>query len=228
MRLKGGELPTVCGGILPPINGRRSRRDRNIFCAPPQRRVLFDSSCLLLKPPQTPRGICTAVMAVGHASLQQRLERWAQRLNNLTVSPLTRDYPDTQKPDSKRAIEAFESLKLPRDGQLALKKLSGSSPSDFTVFLTAFAVLVARLTGDEDIAVGTSVGDDGRPFVLRVPIDASETFTQLYAKVGKVCLNSLLGISYLVPNYPTGFQRGRIRYRAARQPPLLHSRQVQV
>lgn len=126
-------------------------------------------------------------MAVGTASLQDRLERWAQRLNNLTVSPLTRDYPDTQKPDSKRAIEAFESLKLPKETQLALKKLSGASSSDFTVFLTAFVVLVARLTGDEDIAVGTSVGDDGRPFVLRVPIEASETFAQIYTKVDKVC-----------------------------------------
>lgn len=125
-------------------------------------------------------------MAVGTASLQDRLERWSQRLNNLTVSPLTRDYPDTQKQDGNRTIEAFESVKLPKDTQLAVKKLSGSSSSDFTVFLTAFVVLVARLTGDEDIAVGTSVGDDGRPFVLRVPISASETFTQLYAKVDKV------------------------------------------
>jgi L-aminoadipate-semialdehyde dehydrogenase len=125
-------------------------------------------------------------MAVGTASLQDRLEKWSQRLNNLTVSPLTRDYPDTQKQDGKRTIEAFESVKLPKDTQLAVKKLSGSSSSDFTVFLTAFVVLVARLTGDEDIAVGTSVGDDGRPFVIRVPISASETFTQLYAKVDKV------------------------------------------
>lgn len=129
-------------------------------------------------------------MAVGTAALQDRLERWSQRLNNLTVSPLTRDYPDTQKPESKRAIEAFESLKLPKEVQLALKKLSGQSSSDFTVFLTAFVVLVARLTGDEDIAVGTSIEDDGRPFVLRVPIDASETFIQLYAKVDKVRLFS--------------------------------------
>lgn len=126
-------------------------------------------------------------MAVGTASLQDRLETWAQRLNNLTVSPLTRDYPDTQKPDSKRAIEAFESLRLPKETQLQLQKLSGSS-SGFTVFLTAFVILVARLTGDEDIAVGTSSEEDGRPFVIRVPIDASETFLQLYIKVDKVCI----------------------------------------
>lgn len=75
---------------------------------------------------------------------------------------------------------------------MALKKLSGSSSSDFTVFLTALVILVARLTGDEDIAVGTSVGDDGRPFVLRVPYDASQSFGQLYAKVDKVCMHLYL------------------------------------
>ncbi|KAJ5595293.1 uncharacterized protein N7459_001501 [Penicillium hispanicum] len=155
-------------------------------------------------------------MAVGSASLQDRLERWAQRLNNLTVSPLTRDYPDTQKADGKRAIEAFESLKLPQETKLALKKLSTSSSSDFTVFLTAFVVLVARLTGDDNIAVGTSVGDDGRPFVLRVPIEASETFAQLYAKVDKVFHE---GASDIVP---LGSLRSYIQDQSkSERPPIL-------
>ncbi|KAK9650782.1 large subunit of alpha-aminoadipate reductase [Aspergillus fumigatus] len=121
-------------------------------------------------------------MGVETASLQDRLERWAQRLQNLTVSPLTRDYPENQKADLKRAIEAFESLKLPRDVHTGLQKLSGPS-SGFITFLAAFVVLVARLTGDEDIAVATSSAEDGRPFVLRVSIDQSETFQQLYSKV---------------------------------------------
>lgn len=127
-------------------------------------------------------------MGVESASLQERLERWAQRLQNLTVSPLTRDYPDTQNQElPKRSIEAFESHKISKDSLSQLQKVSGSS-SGFTVFLTAFVVLVARLTGDEDIAIGTSSGEDGRPFVLRVPIESSETFLQLYAKVQAVCL----------------------------------------
>ena len=120
-------------------------------------------------------------MAVGTASLQDRLEAWAQRLKNLTVSPLTRDYPDTQKTDSKRVIEAFESLQLPKE------KLAGSS-SSFVTFLTAFIILVARLTGDEDIAVGTNSNEDGRAFVIRVPIDTSEPFARLYSKVEKACI----------------------------------------
>lgn len=126
-------------------------------------------------------------MGVESVSLQERLERWAQRLQSLTVSPLTRDYPDSQKPEQvKRVIEAFESYKLPNDAQLALQKLSGSSSSGFKAFLTAFVALVARLTGDEDIAIGTNSSEDGRPFVLRVSIDSSDTFLKLYSKVEKV------------------------------------------
>lgn len=139
------------------------------------------------------------IMVAEAARAQERLERWAQRLQNLTVSPLTRDYPETQKPDvAKRAIEAFESLKLPQDAQSALQKLSQSSESTFSVFLTAFVILVARLTGDEDIAIGTSSADDGRPFVLRVPIDASESFEQLRAKVTKVCFFLIAPLPRLV------------------------------
>lgn len=126
-------------------------------------------------------------MGLESASLQERLELWAQKLQNLTVSPLTRDYPELQSAGvPKRTIEAFESLQLSKDTQSALQKLSGASSSGFTVFLAAFVVLVSRLTGDEDIAVGTTSGDDGRPFVLRITIDASKSFRQLYGKVEKV------------------------------------------
>ncbi|KAF7717972.1 L-aminoadipate-semialdehyde dehydrogenase large subunit [Penicillium ucsense] len=123
-------------------------------------------------------------MAVGSATLQDRLERWSERLNNLTVSPLARDY-DAQA-DSKRAIEAFETVKLSRDTQSALQKLCGPTSSQFTVFLTAFVLLVARLTGDEDIAIATNLAEDSRPFVLRVFYDPAESFTQLLAKVQKI------------------------------------------
>ncbi|RAH85754.1 L-aminoadipate-semialdehyde dehydrogenase large subunit [Aspergillus japonicus CBS 114.51] len=159
-------------------------------------------------------------MGAESVSLQERLERWAQRLQNLTVSPLTRDYPDNHKQElPKRAIEAFESIKLSQGSQSALEKISASS-SSFTVFLTAFVVLVARLTGDEDIAIGTSSNDDGRPFVLRVPIEASETFLQLYAKVKKAFEE---GASEIVPlgslrNYiqeKSGSERSPILFRFA-------------
>lgn len=125
-------------------------------------------------------------MGIESGPLQERLERWAQRLRNLTVSPLTRDYPEASSSVadiSKRPIEAFESLKLSQDEQLAVKKLSASEDSKFLVFLTAYVILVHRLTGDEDIALGTSSESDGRPFVLRIPIVPDESFSKLYARV---------------------------------------------
>ena len=123
-------------------------------------------------------------MGVEPGPLRERLERRAEKLHNITISPLTRDYPDYQKPElTKRAIEAFESS-IPSEGaQQALRKVPGSG---FIVFLTAFVVLVARMTGDEDFAIATSSSEDGRPFVIRVPVDAAEPFLQVYAKVEKV------------------------------------------
>ncbi|KAL1959532.1 hypothetical protein VTO42DRAFT_1977 [Malbranchea cinnamomea] len=126
-------------------------------------------------------------MGVENAAMQERLERWAQRLRNLTVSPLTRDYPESSPSDaSKRRIEAFESLTLSPDEKKAFQSLREPGDSGFSVFLTAFVILIARLTGDEDIALGTSSESDGRPFVLRTPISPSETFLQLHAKIKQV------------------------------------------
>ncbi|KAK2731951.1 large subunit of alpha-aminoadipate reductase [Myotisia sp. PD_48] len=124
-------------------------------------------------------------------SLHERLERWAQRLKNLTVSPLTRDYPESSTDASRQPIDGFESLKLTLDEQSAVKKLCDSDDSRFLVFLTGFVILVSRLTGDEDIALGTSTESDGRPFVLRVPITHSETFAQLLSKVSKAFHESI-------------------------------------
>lgn len=46
-------------------------------------------------------------------------------------------------------------------------------------------VLVSRLTGDDNIAVGTSNGD-GVPFVLSTAIDLKEAFMDLLARVNEV------------------------------------------
>jgi L-aminoadipate-semialdehyde dehydrogenase len=59
-----------------------------------------------------------------------------------------------------------------------------SLASPFQVLLTAFILLVSRLTGDEDIAVGANV--DGRSFVLRLAIAPTESFSSLALKVQSV------------------------------------------
>lgn len=128
-------------------------------------------------------------MATETSTLEQRLARWSTRLQNLTVSPLTRDYPEQSSVENaRRAIEAYENLPLSSDAKNGLEKLSSlnAGATGFITLLTAYVVLVSRLTGDDDIALGTSTEDDGRPFALRVQISWTESFADLQSKIVKV------------------------------------------
>jgi L-aminoadipate-semialdehyde dehydrogenase len=70
--------------------------------------------------------------------------------------------------------------------RLAIQGTNDSQPTTpFTILLSAFIVLVQRLTGDEDISIGTS-SEGGDPFVLRCGISPSDSFTSLLEKVKKV------------------------------------------
>ena len=114
------------------------------------------------------------------------LTRWGERLKDLTVSPLTRDYPEATRGDTTRQYyKAEESLEASHEIQHALHKLQ-SLASPFDLLLTAFVLLVSRLTGDEDIAIGTNTEVNGHPFVLRLPLAPTETFAALVSKVQSV------------------------------------------
>ncbi|KAI5798979.1 hypothetical protein EDC01DRAFT_25374 [Geopyxis carbonaria] len=116
-------------------------------------------------------------------NIEARLARWEDRLRSITTQSLTTDYV---RPDQSRIIEAVHSVTVPesaRNAFLQLAILDGSTGvSPFTVLLAAFAVLAARLTGDEDISIGTS-GENKEPFVLRLPITPETTFASLLASV---------------------------------------------
>ena len=122
-------------------------------------------------------------MAVNGTS--DRIQWWSEQLKDLTVSPLTRDYPEpTSENAQKRAIEAVESLECDNDTTQALKELAQTS-SVPAVVLTALVVLTARLTGDEDISVGANAGPSGPLFVLRLFTTISESFSALSHKVNE-------------------------------------------
>jgi L-2-aminoadipate reductase len=56
-----------------------------------------------------------------------QLDWWAERLKDLTVSPLTRDYPEvTSEQVPRRPIEAVESLNASPKTNEALQSLSKS------------------------------------------------------------------------------------------------------
>lgn len=126
-------------------------------------------------------------MAIQDSTLEARLERWEQRLRSITTQSLTTDY--VRPTEGTRIVEAVHSVTLPEDARTALLKLSildgKNSVSPFTVLLAAFAVLAARLTGDEDISIGTS-GESKEPFVLRLPIDPKTTFDSLLSTIRDV------------------------------------------
>jgi L-aminoadipate-semialdehyde dehydrogenase len=116
------------------------------------------------------------------------LERWAKRLQSLTVSHLPSDYT---RPSPPRLVEAALSRSIDAEVQLSLFRLAIQGTNDsqattpFTILLSAFIVLVQRLTGDEDISIGTS-SEGGDPFVLRCGISPSDSFTDLLRKVKTV------------------------------------------
>lgn len=113
----------------------------------------------------------------------EHLTWWTDHLKDQTLSPLTRDYPEgTSDSFHKRPIEAVESLAASTSTNDAIQKLS-SLGSSITVLQTALVILVSRLTGDEDISVGTNAQPNSQPFVLRTSVSASETFSQLYKRI---------------------------------------------
>ena len=122
------------------------------------------------------------------------LERWAKRLQNLTVSHLPSDYT---RPSPPRLVEAAVSRSIEPEVQLALFRLAiqgtGDSQrtSSFTILLSAFIVLVQRLTGDEDISIGTS-SEGGDPFVLRTKIAAADSFNALLNNVKQVIISDFI------------------------------------
>ncbi|EXJ64602.1 L-aminoadipate-semialdehyde dehydrogenase [Cladophialophora yegresii CBS 114405] len=115
------------------------------------------------------------------------LDWWAHRLQDQTISPLTRDYPEAASENvPKRPIEAVESLSAPASTTNALKSLSGLG-SVTTIVQTALIILVSRLTGDEDISIGANAGLNAPSFVLKASVTASESFSQLAKRVEELC-----------------------------------------
>lgn len=132
---------------------------------------------------------------------QGRLERWRRRLENLTVSPLTRDYPESSLPESvRRPVEGFQHLKLFPDQLKSIREIQKVLPfcSSYAILVTAFIILVSRLTGDEDIAIGANSERSGEAFVLRVPVASEKPFAGFLAEVSKVSALGVFSAQFLV------------------------------
>lgn len=127
-------------------------------------------------------------LAMESNGVSSNLARWSERLDGLIVTPLTRDYPEPPLDEAarvKRPIEAVESLTASASVSHAVRNLHALA-TPYELLLTAYVILISRLTGDEDIAIGTNAQPDGHPFVLRISLSPEDTFSQLLSKVKEV------------------------------------------
>ncbi|CAO1627915.1 unnamed protein product [Jaminaea pallidilutea] len=146
--------------------------------------------------------------AVGNGELQQRLDRWQNRLRSLPSIAIPTDYP---RPSSSQLVQALASFDLSKRTRSALVRLalhhetelhpdgsydeeedeqeddhSPRAPTPFHLLLAAFAVLLHRYTGDTDLVIGTSSPKTGEPLILRIPIEPGDPFWQIVRRVQSV------------------------------------------
>ncbi|KAI9247129.1 L-aminoadipate-semialdehyde dehydrogenase [Phascolomyces articulosus] len=105
--------------------------------------------------------------------IQERLNDWKERLNNLTDLLVPTDYP---RPLPARTVEEVQTHTF----AVANTLLNGTK--SFSVLLAAFAVLLQRYTGDEEFAVGTS-SPDNNTLVLRLGVDPAVRFEDIVSVV---------------------------------------------
>lgn len=141
------------------------------------------------------------MMVAPTLSDNQLIERWRQRLSGLTELVLPIDYP---RPIPLRIVEAEQLLQVPEHISLAILQLSlaikpaaangfqngddiplspaATTISPFTILLAAFAILLHKYTGEEDITVGSS-SRSSNPLVLRFPINDHDTIQSVVQTV---------------------------------------------
>src|SRR6185295_15995215 len=133
--------------------------------------------------------------------LDDHLAYWKRQLaGSWKPLELPADRPRPARPSYRGA-----SLRLPLAAStsrsvVALSRRQGATP--FMTFLAAFDVLLARLTGEEDVVVGAALANRTRAeaegligfFVnmlpLRVDLSGSPTFRDLLRRVREVCLGA--------------------------------------
>ncbi|GHO79997.1 hypothetical protein KSD_77680 [Ktedonobacter sp. SOSP1-85] len=135
----------------------------------------------------------------GHA-LEEQMRYWQDQLAALTPLELPTDYP---RPAVMTFRGARQSLLLPpplRDDLQSLSQREGATL--FMTLLAAFQHLLARYSGQDDIAVGTPIANrthaalEGligffiNTLVLRADLTGNPTFQTLLARVREVCLGA--------------------------------------
>ncbi|MEM9304753.1 MAG: amino acid adenylation domain-containing protein, partial [Pseudomonadota bacterium] len=127
------------------------------------------------------------------------LDYWVQALADLAPElSLPTDFPHPAEPSYVGATQHFTVDGVTRDRLIALGRREGSTL--FMTLLSAFALLLHKLTGESDLAIGTPVANRQHPdleqliglfvntLVLRLRLDGNPTLSELMARTRATAL----------------------------------------
>ncbi|RKT55884.1 non-ribosomal peptide synthase/polyketide synthase [Saccharothrix australiensis] len=147
-----------------------------------------------------PPALQYADYAVWQRDRPVRVDYWRERLAGVQPLELPTDRP---RPAERTSAGATRGFTVPAALTARLAELARANETTlFTVLLTACQVLLARYTGQDDIAVGTVTSGRGRPelqrlvgflvgtVVIRSTVDTSRTFEELLRETGAVALDA--------------------------------------
>src|SRR6185295_6008566 len=168
--------------------------------------VLYGAFVAGEAPPLAPLAVQYADFAIWQrarlgAVLDAQLHYWRERLEGL---PPALELPlDRPRPAVQTFRGAGESLLLSPRLAASLRRLAqGSGASIFMTLLAGFGMLLGRLAGEEDLAVGTPIAGRHRPetegligfflnsLVLRFELGGNPSFRELVARVRETALGA--------------------------------------
>jgi amino acid adenylation domain-containing protein/non-ribosomal peptide synthase protein (TIGR01720 family) len=133
-------------------------------------------------------------------TLEPQLAYWREQLDNLPHLDFPTDHPRPPLVTHHGRRHAFALSSALLEGIKAVSHEAGTSL--FMTLLAAFHVLLARYSGQRDIAVGIPVANRGRPevegligffintLVLRADLSGDPSFTQVLHQVREHCLQA--------------------------------------
>ncbi|MGR9100206.1 MAG: non-ribosomal peptide synthetase, partial [Gammaproteobacteria bacterium] len=134
------------------------------------------------------------------ANLSRQLDYWKSKLAGLPLLDLPTDFP---RPDQQSYRGARESMQLPAAMIGSLKILAKAEGATlFMTLLSAFQLLLHRLSGQDDFAVGSPIAGRNRQefeeligffvntLVLRTGFGGNPSFRGLLGRVRDVCLEA--------------------------------------
>ncbi|WP_199443117.1 non-ribosomal peptide synthase/polyketide synthase [Umezawaea beigongshangensis] len=132
--------------------------------------------------------------------LDEHLEHWKRALSGVVPLELPTDRP---RPAERSTAGAVREFAVPTEVAKRLADLALAADTTlFSTLLTACQVLLARYSGQDDVAVGTVVQGRNRPelervvgffvntLVLRSAVDRSATFRELLGRVSGTVLDA--------------------------------------